>query len=172
MKGHPKVAGCRRAQAAVAPALCPIADLRAGLSEPGSAVPVQRQDAKLVEPSTEHDLLAHEFVEAAFVVPAALGPGLLETAYEPCLTGELEARSVFGFMAGGRAGEGSRSTAFAAEARKSVDGAPLPATMDRTAAPNSKRLSMKIRYSGFAKHASGRGGIPGLPAANAARAVG
>jgi hypothetical protein len=34
------------------------------------------KDAKMVEPSPEHDLLARQIVDAAFAVHTALGPGL------------------------------------------------------------------------------------------------
>ena len=46
------------------------------------------------EPDVEHDLIAHEVVDAAFAVHSALGPGLLESVYEPCLARELEARQL------------------------------------------------------------------------------
>ena len=46
----------------------------------------------LSEPSADHDLIAREIVDAAFAVHSALGPGLLESVYEPCLACELEAR--------------------------------------------------------------------------------
>jgi GxxExxY protein len=58
---------------------------------------LKRQDAKgakMVEPSAEHDLLAHEVVDAAFCVHSTLGPGLLESAYEQCMAYELDARDV------------------------------------------------------------------------------
>ena len=48
----------------------------------------------MVEPSPEHDLLAHEVVDAAFSVHRTLGPGLLESAYEQCMAYEFEARAV------------------------------------------------------------------------------
>jgi GxxExxY protein len=44
------------------------------------------------EPSTQHDLIAREIVDAAFAVHSALGPGLLESVYEPCLSYGLETR--------------------------------------------------------------------------------
>jgi GxxExxY protein len=64
--------------------------------------PPRRQDAKgsgssrvsLVEPSTEHDRIAREIVDAAFAVHKALGPWLLESVYEQCLSRELAARSI------------------------------------------------------------------------------
>jgi GxxExxY protein len=46
----------------------------------------------VAEPSPEHDLIAREIVDAAFAVHNALGPGLLESVYEPCLAYELETR--------------------------------------------------------------------------------
>jgi GxxExxY protein len=48
----------------------------------------------MAEPSTEHDLVAREIVDAAFAVHATLGPGLLESVYEQCLACELEAREI------------------------------------------------------------------------------
>jgi GxxExxY protein len=63
----------------------------------GFSVPVQRQaakDAKMLEPSPEHDLAARQVVDAAFAVHTAPGPGLLESVYEQCLAYELEARDV------------------------------------------------------------------------------
>jgi GxxExxY protein len=64
--------------------------------------PPRRQDAKgkgarpvaLVEPSAEHDRVARQIVDAAFPVHNALGPGLLESVYEQCLSCELASRSV------------------------------------------------------------------------------
>jgi GxxExxY protein len=46
------------------------------------------------EPSSEHDLLAREIVDAAFAVHTTLGPGLLESVYQQCLVYELEARDI------------------------------------------------------------------------------
>ena len=48
----------------------------------------------MAEPSPEHDRLAHEAVDAAFVVHTVLGPGLLESVYEQYLGYELEARGI------------------------------------------------------------------------------
>lgn len=48
----------------------------------------------MAEPSTEHDLVASQIVDAAFAVHSALGPGLLESVYEECLASELEAREI------------------------------------------------------------------------------
>ncbi len=42
--------------------------------------------------SSEHDSTAHEIVDSAFPVHRALGPGLLESVYEQCLTYELQSR--------------------------------------------------------------------------------
>ena len=42
--------------------------------------------------SPEHDSTAHEIVDSAFAVHRALGPGLLESVYEQCLTYELQSR--------------------------------------------------------------------------------
>jgi GxxExxY protein len=46
------------------------------------------------EPSSEHDGLAREIVDAAFAIHAGLGPGLLESVYEQCMAYEFEARGV------------------------------------------------------------------------------
>jgi GxxExxY protein len=54
--------------------------------------PVQRSGAKMAEPSTEHDLVARQIVDAAFAVHSALGPGLLEPVYGQCLACKVEAR--------------------------------------------------------------------------------
>lgn len=48
----------------------------------------------MVEPSPEHDRLAHQLVDAAFVLHTTLGPGLLEPAYEQCFGYELDARGI------------------------------------------------------------------------------
>jgi GxxExxY protein len=48
----------------------------------------------MIEPSPEHDLVARQIVDAAFVVHSTLGPGLLESVYEQCLGCELEAREI------------------------------------------------------------------------------
>ena len=50
------------------------------------------QDLCMSEPSTQHDLIAREIVDAAFAVHSALGPGLLESVYESCLSYGLETR--------------------------------------------------------------------------------
>lgn len=42
----------------------------------------------------ETELIAREVVEAAFRVHSALGPGLLESAYEHCLAHELDTRGM------------------------------------------------------------------------------
>jgi GxxExxY protein len=60
----------------------------------GSSSTPWRKDAKMVEPSPEHDLLASRIVDAAFAVHTALGPGLLESVYEQCLVYELETRGI------------------------------------------------------------------------------
>jgi len=46
------------------------------------------------EPSADHDLVARQIVDSAFAVHTALGPGLLESVYELCLTSELESRGM------------------------------------------------------------------------------
>ena len=48
----------------------------------------------MLEPSTEHDLIARQIVDSAFAVHSTLGPGLLESVYEECLACELEARNL------------------------------------------------------------------------------
>lgn len=48
----------------------------------------------MVEPTTEHNLLAQQIVDCAFAVHSALGPGLLESVYDRCLACELEARGI------------------------------------------------------------------------------
>lgn len=48
--------------------------------------------SKVIE--IELDKLAHQVVDAAFQVHKALGPGLLESAYETCLSHELGKRGV------------------------------------------------------------------------------
>ena len=45
-------------------------------------------------PSTGHDEIARQVVDAAFAVHVALGPGLLESVYEQCLAYELETRNL------------------------------------------------------------------------------
>jgi GxxExxY protein len=74
---------------------------RVNLQPPGAAARFQFnaktprcKDAKMVEPSPEHDLLASQIVDAAFAVHTALGPGLLESVYEQCLVYELETRGI------------------------------------------------------------------------------
>jgi GxxExxY protein len=42
----------------------------------------------------DHNELAREVVDAAFHVHRALGPGLLESVYERCLTHELQCRNL------------------------------------------------------------------------------
>ncbi|HEY2444696.1 MAG TPA: GxxExxY protein [Rhizomicrobium sp.] len=54
----------------------------------------RRQDAKTIEPSRDHDRIAHQIVDSAFVVHQALGPGLLESVYEQCLFVELSSRGL------------------------------------------------------------------------------
>ena len=48
----------------------------------------------MIEPTIEHNRVAREIVDAAFAVHKALGPGLLESAYEQCLASELTKRGV------------------------------------------------------------------------------
>jgi GxxExxY protein len=51
-----------------------------------------RQDRQ--EPSAEIDALARQIVDAGLKVHRALGPGLLESAYEHCLAHELGLRGL------------------------------------------------------------------------------
>ena len=56
---------------------------------------INRQDAKSPrEPSREIDAVARAIVDAAFRVHSKLGPGLLESVYETCLTHELKKRGL------------------------------------------------------------------------------
>jgi len=48
----------------------------------------------MVEPSSEHDRVAQQIVDSAFAVHTTLGPGLLESVYEQCLTAELRTRNL------------------------------------------------------------------------------
>jgi GxxExxY protein len=48
----------------------------------------------LPEPSAEIDALGRQVVDAAVKVHCALGPGLLESAYEHCLAHELHQRAL------------------------------------------------------------------------------
>ena len=48
----------------------------------------------MVEPSSEHDHVARQIVDSAFAVHTTLGPGLLESVYEQCLTAELRTRNL------------------------------------------------------------------------------
>jgi GxxExxY protein len=48
----------------------------------------------MIEPSSEHDRIAREIVDSAFAVHRTLGSGLLESAYEQCLTAELRSRNL------------------------------------------------------------------------------
>jgi GxxExxY protein len=48
----------------------------------------------MIEPSEAADAAARAVVDAALVVHRALGPGLLESVYEHCLTHELSERGV------------------------------------------------------------------------------
>jgi GxxExxY protein len=48
----------------------------------------------MVEPSSEHDRVAQQVVDSAFAVHTTLGPGLLESVYEQCLTAELRTRNL------------------------------------------------------------------------------
>ena len=46
------------------------------------------------EPSEADDLIARQIVDSAFAVHSSLGPGLLESVYEQCLTYELQTRNL------------------------------------------------------------------------------
>jgi GxxExxY protein len=49
----------------------------------------------LIEPIPEHiDDVAREIVDSAFSVHSELGPGLLESVYERCLSHELQLRGL------------------------------------------------------------------------------
>ena len=48
----------------------------------------------MIEPTSEHDRIARQIVDSAFAVHTTLGPGLLESAYEQCLTAELRFRNL------------------------------------------------------------------------------
>ena len=48
----------------------------------------------MIEPSCHDNRVAQAVVDAAFAVHSALGPGLLEVAYEHCLACELKIRGV------------------------------------------------------------------------------
>jgi len=54
-------------------------------------VPVQRQDAKMAEPPTEHELVARQMADGAFIVHGTLGPGLPQSVNEQCLACEPDA---------------------------------------------------------------------------------
>ena len=56
--------------------------------------PPRSQEAKRFEPAQALDLVARQVVDGAFAVHKALGPGLLESVYEKCLTRELETRGL------------------------------------------------------------------------------
>ena len=43
----------------------------------------------MIEPSPEQDQIARQVVDSAFAVHSTLGPGLLESVYEECLSHEL-----------------------------------------------------------------------------------
>jgi len=48
----------------------------------------------MIEPTSEHDRIARQIVDSAFAVHTTLGPGLLESAYEQCLTTGLRIRNL------------------------------------------------------------------------------
>jgi GxxExxY protein len=48
----------------------------------------------MIEPTIEHNRVAMTIVDAAFKFHTALGPGLLESAYEQCLSAELATRAI------------------------------------------------------------------------------
>lgn len=47
-------------------------------------------DAKRTDPEVNEEQLGHKLIGAALKVHSAVGPGLLESAYETCLLHELE----------------------------------------------------------------------------------
>jgi GxxExxY protein len=53
-----------------------------------------RLGVQMIEPSAAQNQVARTIVDAAFTVHRALGPGLLETAYEECLVYELGTRGL------------------------------------------------------------------------------
>lgn len=55
---------------------------------------MNHQGHQATQPDDEVDLVAKEVVDAGFQVHHALGPGLLESAYEECLSYELTRRDV------------------------------------------------------------------------------
>jgi GxxExxY protein len=46
------------------------------------------------EPQSEHNFVSGQIVDSAFAVHSTLGPGLLESIYEQCLTIELSMRGL------------------------------------------------------------------------------
>jgi GxxExxY protein len=56
--------------------------------------PQSRREAEAIEPSAEDNFLTGRIVDAALQVHRTLGPGLLESVYEQCLTCELTARGL------------------------------------------------------------------------------
>jgi hypothetical protein len=56
--------------------------------------PPSRQDAKAFELTAAEDFVARQIVDAAVAVHTTLGPGLLESVYEQCLTCKLGARGL------------------------------------------------------------------------------
>jgi GxxExxY protein len=48
----------------------------------------------MFEPSTRQNELTGQIVDCAYCVHKALGPGLLESAYEQCLAYEIESRAL------------------------------------------------------------------------------
>ena len=53
----------------------------------------------LIEPGKRTDELAHAVIGAAIEVHKALGPGLLESAYEQCLCRELALLPIWAWSA-------------------------------------------------------------------------
>lgn|ERR1700722_1879506 len=56
--------------------------------------PRRRRDAEGAEPSLRHNEVSGTIVDAAYVVHATLGPGLLESVYDQCLAAELKSRNL------------------------------------------------------------------------------
>jgi GxxExxY protein len=59
-----------------------------------SRASVNRQVARKIEPSTEHDLVTRQIIDSAFAVHRTLGHGHLNSVYEQCLAYELETRDL------------------------------------------------------------------------------
>ncbi|HMA49957.1 MAG TPA: GxxExxY protein, partial [Magnetospirillaceae bacterium] len=56
--------------------------------------PQRRKDAEMAEPPQRLNEVTRQIVDGAFAVHSTLGPGLLESVYEPCLAYELDKRGL------------------------------------------------------------------------------